>query len=81
MKTQIVLPDALAAVLKQVVPVRQRSRFIAEAVETKLRAAGFHRALKTASGAWTDKHHGDLKAQADVNRYLARFRERLHSRG
>ena len=81
MKTQIVLPDTLAQVLKQVVPVRKRSQFITEAVEAKLRALNFQHALKVSAGGWTDKHHADLQSQADLNRYLARFRGRFHSRG
>ena len=81
MKMQIVLPDALAEALKRSVPIRQRSRFIAEAVEGRLRALKFQQALKVAAGGWTDRHHADLKSQADVNRYLARFRRRFESRG
>ena len=81
MKTQIVLPDELAIALKRTVPIRQRSRFIAEAVEGKLRALRFQQALNTAAGSWTDKHHAALNSQAAINRYLARFRKRFHSRG
>lgn len=81
MKTQIVLPDTLAQALKQVVPIRKRSQFIAEAVEAKLRVLEFRQALKVAAGGWTDKHHAHLQSQADINRYLARFRGRFHSRG
>ncbi len=77
MKTQIVLPDELADTLKRTVPVRQRSRFIAEAIEGKLRALKFQEALKRAAGAWTTPHHPDLKSQADINAYLARFRGRF----
>ena len=77
MKTQIVLPDPLAEALKRIVPVRQRSRFIAEAIEGKLRAMKFHEALHLAAGGWTNQHHADLKSQADINRYLARFRGRF----
>jgi hypothetical protein len=77
MKTQIVLPDAVAETLKVVVPPRKRSQFIAEAVEARLRALKFQRVLKTTAGSWTDKNHPDLNTQTDVNRYLARFRERF----
>ena len=77
MKTQIVLPDDLAHELKAAVPIRRRSQFIAQAVESRLRLLKFQQALKTAAGAWTDHNHPDLKSQAGVNRYLSRFRERL----
>ncbi len=81
MKTQIVLPDDLARELKEVVPSRKRSHFIALAVQTRLHALKFQRALHEAAGGWTDKNHPDLKTQADVNRYLARFRARLRRHG
>ena len=80
MKTQIVLPDELAHTLRAMVPIRKRSQFIAQAVEARLRAIMFQHTLKTAAGSWSDHHHPDLKTQADINRYLARFRGRL-SRG
>ena len=82
MKTQIVLPDALADALKATVPLRKRSEFIAQAVETRLRALQFQRVLKTAAGSWSTSQHPELRTQADINRYLARFRGRLsHHRG
>lgn len=81
MKTQIVLPDQLADALKAVVPLRKRSQFIAQAVEARLGALRFQQALKASAGSWTDAHHPELKTQADINRYLARFRGRFSSRG
>jgi hypothetical protein len=41
MKTLIVLPDELGAELKHSIPARQRSRFVAEAVEKQLRSMKF----------------------------------------
>ena len=81
MKTQVVLPDTLVEALKRVVPIRKRSRFIADAVEAKLKTLNFQQALKTATGCWTDKAHPNLKTQTDVNRYLARFRGRFRRHG
>jgi hypothetical protein len=81
MKTQIVLPDSVAEALKAVVPPRKRSQFITEALEAKLRALTFQRVLKMAAGSWTDRNHPDLKTQADINRFLARFRGRFGRRG
>lgn len=37
-----------------------------------------NRVRKIKGGAWTDKNHPELTTQADVNRYLARFRARFH---
>ena len=81
MKTQIVLPDSLMSELKKCVPNRQRSRFIAEAVEERLRAIKVHKALEDSAGCWSDAKHPDLKSQGDVNRFLGRFRARLKRRG
>ena len=81
MKTQIVLPDALAEALKRSVPIRERSRFIAEAIAGRLRAIQLQQALKSAAGGWRDAQHAELKSQADINRCLARFRRRFESRG
>jgi len=74
MKTLVVLPDALGAELKHVIPARQRSRFISEAVEKQLRSLKFKKVLKQTAGTMTDKHHPDLKTQAGINRHLGRIR-------
>jgi len=41
----------------------------------------FQKALKESAGCWTDTNHPDLKTQADVNRFLGRFRARFKRRG
>ena len=81
MKTQIVLSDSLMEELRRAVPNRRRSQFIAEAIEERLRAMKFQKALKESAGCWTDTNHPDLKTQADVNRFLGRFRARFKRRG
>jgi len=74
MKTLIVLPDELGAELKLAVPARQRSRFVAEAVEKQLRSMRFRKILKKTAGTWTDKNHPGMKTQAGINRHLGRIR-------
>lgn len=81
MKTQIVLPEPLMDELRKTVPNRRRSQFIAEAIEERLRVVKFQKALKECAGCWTDAKHPDLKTQADVNRFLGRFRARFKRRG
>ena len=81
MKTQIVLSDSLMEELRRTVPNRRRSRFIAEAIEERLRVIKFQQALTESAGCWTDANHPDLKSQGDVNRFLGRFRARLKRRG
>lgn len=79
MKTQIVLPDALAEDLKTLIPNRKRSQFISEAVEKQLRALKFQKTLKKVAGIW--KNRPEFRTQADINRYLGRFRARFRRRG
>lgn len=81
MKTQIVLPDTVFAHLKRAIPIRQRSRFITEAVQARLRALQFQQAVRAAAGSWSDKTHPELTSQTAINRYLARFRARFQRHG
>lgn len=81
LKTQVVLPEELVSQLKEAVPIRKRSQFIAQAVEARLKALKFQRALQAARGCWSTRGHRALKTQADINRYLSRFRARLGRRG
>ena len=74
MKTLIVLPDKLGEEMKQTIPSRQRSAFVAQAVEKQLRALKYKKVLKKVAGAWTDKNHPDLKTQAGINRHIGRLR-------
>ena len=81
MKTQIVLPDELAATLKKTIPARKRSAFIADAVEKQLKMKMFLEALRESTPAWTDRNHPDLLAKDGVKRYIARFRGKSRQRG
>jgi hypothetical protein len=74
MKTLVVLPDDLGTELKQSIPARQRSRFIAKAVEKQLRSLKFRKVLKQTAGTWTNKNHPDMTTQTGINRYLGRIR-------
>ena len=74
MKTLIVLPDELGAELKHSIPARQRSKFIAEAVEKQLKAIKFRKTLRKTAGSWTDRNHPDMTTQAGINRHLGRLR-------
>ena len=71
-KTQIVFPGRLLKQLDQVVKRRQRSDFVVEAVEEKLKKLSAYQALKQVAGIW--KNRDDLKTDADVARYMKRLR-------
>lgn len=81
MKTQIVFPDPVFAQLKRAVPIRQRSRFVAEAVQVRLELLRFQGALRAAVGCWSEKNHPGLTSQAAINQDLARFRARFGRHG
>jgi hypothetical protein len=80
-KTQIVLPEDLSRRFKKLVPARKRSRFIAEALESRLRNLKLLADLPRIAGAWSDRNHPDLRSQEGINRYLSRFRGRLGKHG
>jgi len=75
MRIQVVLPDKLWSEFKAAIPPRQRSAFIALAVESQLKMVRFREAIRKSSGAWSDKNHPELVAKGGVERYLARFRD------
>ncbi len=72
-KTQIVFPVNLIKRLDQVVKKKERSHFVVEAVEEKLKAINLQRALKNVVGLWKDRE--DLKTDAGARRFLKNLRE------
>jgi hypothetical protein len=72
-KTQIVFPVGLLKRLDRVVKKKERSHFVVEAVEEKLKGLNLQKALKNVVGLWKDRE--DLKTDADVRRYLKNLRE------
>ena len=63
-RTHITLPEEIRADLDRLVPKRNRSRFIADAVRKELLIARQKEALRLAAGAWKDEDHPELKAGA-----------------
>ena len=51
--------DSLAKELRQMVPTRQRSQFIAEAVQDKLNLLKQERAVRAAAGSWSSEGRAD----------------------
>jgi hypothetical protein len=77
-KTQIVFPAGLLKRLDQVVKKKERSLFVVEAVEEKLKGLNLQNALKSVAGLWKDRE--DLKTDTDVKKYLKNLRESDTSR-
>lgn len=72
-KTQIVFPAGLLKRLDQVVKKKERSLFVVEAVEEKLKGLNLQNALKSVVGLWKDRE--GFKTDKDVKKYLKNLRE------
>jgi len=71
-KTQVIFPEELLKRLDRVIKKRERSDFVVEAVEEKLKSLNLQTALKRVAGLWKDRK--DLKTDLGVRRYLKTLR-------
>lgn len=74
-KVTITLPVAVVARLNELVPARQRSRFIAEALEERLALAEQARALDETAGSWLAENHPDMADGAGIDQWLDALRQ------
>ena len=72
-KTQVIFPEELLQEVDRVVKKRERSDFVIEAVEEKLRRIRLQKLLNKVAGVWKDR--ADMKTNADVNRFLRSLRK------
>ncbi len=70
-KMTVTFPEFLLKRLRERVPPRQRSAFIAAAVEEKLALEEQIKAIEEAAGAWKDENHPEMQTAADVERWRA----------
>ncbi len=68
-RTNVMFPGEVLNQLRELVPARERSEFIAEATAYKLRMLRQERAIKQAIGAWKDEDHPDLMTDEDYQRW------------
>lgn len=61
-RTHVIIPTDIISEIDSFVGARQRSSFLTEAAKKQLMRLRQIAALKTASGAWKDKDHPELKA-------------------
>ena len=73
-KVTVTLPQTLIERLDKVVPKRQRSRFITEAVQEQLAILEQVAALDETAGAWTDAAYPEMRTEADIDHWLAQLR-------
>ena len=69
-RLNIVLPEPLLNELKELVPARQRGRFIAEALEGALRRKRLLAVLDETAGAWTDENHPEMADGPAIDRWI-----------
>jgi Arc/MetJ family transcription regulator len=73
MRTNLLLPEALVAEVDRVAGPRGRSRYVAEAVERRLRADRLRDAARAVAGSWRD--HPEFPTSAAVVEWVRRGRE------
>ena len=71
-KAHLVFPQSILEEVDQIAGKRKRSLFIVKATQEKLEREWFLKTLDETKGAWTDKHHAQLRTERDMEQYLER---------
>lgn len=74
-KVTVTLPEELLAQLDARVSSRQRSSFIAAAIETQLALVEQQIALEESASVWTDDNHPDMMSETDIDLWLNQLRQ------
>ena len=64
-RMNVVFKDELLQEMRELVPVRQRSEFIEEAVRLRLAQLRQMRALQASAGAWSSEDRGDPSEEVE----------------
>jgi hypothetical protein len=80
-KVTVSLPISLVDRLDDKVPPRQRSAFIARAIERQLAIEEQATALEEAAGAWPDEDYPDLETEEAIDRWVAELRGPAYGQG
>jgi len=73
-KMTVSLPKPLLERLKERVPARQRSSFIAEALGERLALEDQLEAIEESAGCWESEDHPELMTDDDIDSWLAELR-------
>jgi metal-responsive CopG/Arc/MetJ family transcriptional regulator len=73
-KITIVLPKIVLQRMDELIPARQRSRFIAQALSERLALEEQVLALEESAGAWSDASHPELADEEAIDRWLVDLR-------
>lgn len=79
-RINVVLSKELVGQLRALVPPRQRSQVIAEALAEKLVRLQQTKAIRESAGAWTDENHPDLMTDDDYEVWIRNLRGSLDER-
>jgi metal-responsive CopG/Arc/MetJ family transcriptional regulator len=69
-KAHLVFPQNILEEVDQIAGKRKRSLFIVKATQEKLERERFLKTLDETKGAWTDKHHAQLRTERNMEQYL-----------
>jgi hypothetical protein len=73
-RTTFVLPAETAKKLKEFIPDRKRSEFVAKAIEQYLMGVTYQQALELSFGKWKDDDYPHLRTQEDMERFICEMR-------
>ena len=73
-KVTVTFPETLLERLDKMIPSRQRSQFIALAVQEQLALLEQVTALEETVATWTDSNHPEMLTEADIDQWLAELR-------
>lgn len=73
-KITVSLPRELVERLRELIPARRRSVFIAEALQEKLALEEQYNAIEEAAGAWKDEDHPEFQTDEGIDRWLSELR-------
>ena len=79
-KAHLVFPQSILEEVDQIAGKRKRSLFIVKATQEKLERERFLKILDETKGAWTDKHHAELRTVRDMEQYLREKRSSYRKR-
>lgn len=74
-KVTVSLPTELIDRLDELIPTRQRSRFIADAIEDRVIVTEQLAVLEETAGAWSDENHPDLDSPEAIERWVRDLRK------
>jgi len=78
-RLNVILPSKMVEELRALVPARQRSKFIAEAVRERIDRLRYNAAVSASFGAWSDEDHPDMADGPAIDRWIEAARGRPSS--